>query len=193
MNRGQIRRVERERVKDRRGEILASAWVGHPDVAPPPWRGDWLAHDAGAEVAGEPADVPVLVMVGSADSPVGALLLAHAQDGARVYVLAPTGWGIGDRALLGCPKVLIRSIDEVPASAVITGSGAHVWMAAPSGRLAGGGCGSTSPRPGRCAKSSFDCSGTTRRRRRGRAERGWSIAKQRSGRSTSRSSRRQRV
>ena len=128
MNRGQIRRVERERVKDRRGEILASAWVGHPDVAPPPWRGDWLAHDAGAEVAGEPADVPVLVMVGSADSPVGALLLAHAQGGARVYVLAPTGWGIGDRALLGCPKVLIRSIDEVPASAVITGSGAHVWM-----------------------------------------------------------------
>ena len=128
MRSGPIRRIERERVEDRRGERLPSAWVGRRNVEAADWRGNWLTRAGGTEGLPRPDDAPALVMVGSTDSPVVASLLAHAQVGARVYVVAPPGWGAGDAALLRCPRVLIRSVDEVPASAVLTGAGAQIWL-----------------------------------------------------------------
>jgi hypothetical protein len=57
-------------------------------------------------------------------------LLAHAAAGARVYALVGPEWGKGqvDSQVLQAPRVLIRRVAEVPASAVHSGTEARLWI-----------------------------------------------------------------
>ncbi len=131
MTNGPIRRIERERVEDRRDSVLPTAWI--EDAAPPraAERRSWLLQER-AEAPPAPValregavappaperDGPVLVMLGADAGPALAELIAHAEAGARVYALVPPGWGTADKRLLACPKVLVRRVPEVPVSGV---------------------------------------------------------------------------
>jgi hypothetical protein len=69
-------------------------------------------------------------MLGSESSEARAELLAHAANGARVYVLVGPSWGKDqpETQTLQAPRALVRRVPEVPASAVHAASGARVWI-----------------------------------------------------------------
>ena len=128
MMQGPIRRTVRHRVEPRDDEHLSTAWIGGA-TGPSAWTGGtWLMRTP-ARLVGA-ADAPVLVLLGNEGEDAHAELLAHAGAGARVYVLVGPGWGKdqADRQLLQAKHVLVRRIPEVPASAVLVGREALLWI-----------------------------------------------------------------
>lgn len=117
-------------VEERHDERLATAWIRTERAAAPAPAGRWLTHegDPTHRFAAPDPEGPVLIMLGSSGSPAMAELVAHGRSGARVYALAPSWWEPTAVALKGCPRVLVRRVDEVPVSAVHTMHGARVWM-----------------------------------------------------------------
>ncbi len=130
MMQGPIRRTVRHRVEPRADARLPTAWVGAAATGQPTWTdGVWLTRSpGGAPLAGNTA--PVLVLLGEGSEDARARLLAHSGAGARVYALVGPGWGTdqADNQLLQVPRVLVRRLLEVPASAVHVGTEARLWI-----------------------------------------------------------------
>ncbi len=130
MNQGLIDRLPGSREVHRDDARLPSAWVD-TKRAPSTVAGlSWLTSEAMAAPPRAEPNSPVLVMLRSDNKTPLEQLLAHAMSGERTYVLAPEGWGKGEvePQLLRSPKVLIRKVPEVPASAVHSASGSRVWI-----------------------------------------------------------------
>ncbi len=126
---GPIRPITRDRVERRDDARLPSAWVaGQSTVGAVPQL-SWLSNSQqlAAPVGGE---APVLVMLGAKQDAALDELCAHASAGGHVYVLVSPGWGEGgvDPRLLHAPRVLVRSVPEVPAAAVHAPDGARLWI-----------------------------------------------------------------
>ncbi|MCU0657354.1 MAG: hypothetical protein MUF64_19470 [Polyangiaceae bacterium] len=128
MMQGPIQRTARHRIDPRGDARLPTAWVteaaGHAT-----WMdGAWLTRLPRRMAPA--SNAPVLVLLGSDSEEARAELLAHAGAGARVYALVGPGWGKdqADNQLLQAPRVLVRRLSEVPASAVQVGSEARLWI-----------------------------------------------------------------
>lgn len=125
---GPIQRTVRHRVEPRADVRLPTAWIGGA-AAQPTWTdGTWLSRTPGrATPAG---NAPALVLLGAGSEDARAALLAHATTGARVYALVGPGWGKdqADTQVLQAPRVLVRRLAEVPASAVHAGTEARLWL-----------------------------------------------------------------
>jgi hypothetical protein len=128
MMQGPIQRTVRHRVEPRADARLPTAWIGG-NMAQPPWTdGTWLTRTPGRAVPA--GNAPALVLLGNGGEDARAALLAHAAAGARVYALVGPGWGKdqADSQVLQAPRVLIRRLAEVPASAVHAGTEARLWI-----------------------------------------------------------------
>jgi hypothetical protein len=136
MSTGPIQPIARDRVEQRQDVKLPTAWIGLEHPPPDTSQRQWLTQDNTSPPATAHADTPVLIMFAAPAGPAFEALLAQGQAGARVYVLAPAGWEPKDSAIIRCPKVLIRRLPEVPASAVHTASGTDLWMGAERGGAA---------------------------------------------------------
>lgn len=124
-----IEPLVRERVEERHDHRIVTAWVRSAQVVPSVPQGHWLARSEAPAChvdARDPGE-SVLVMLRSASAPVMAELSAHVRTGARLYVLAPSGWVPTDPVLRRHPSLLVRRVAEVPASAVHTVRGAALW------------------------------------------------------------------
>ncbi len=128
MMQGPIQRTVRHRVESRADARLPTVWIGG-DMAQPTWTdGTWLTRTPGR--AAPPSNAPTLVLLGNGSEEARAALLAHAAAGARVYALVGPEWGKNqaDSPVLQAPRVLIRRLAEVPASAVHASNAAHLWI-----------------------------------------------------------------
>ncbi len=125
---GPIQRTVRHRVEHRADARLPTAWIGGAAGHPTWTDGAWLTRTPG-RAAPEP-NSPVLVLLGNGSEDARAVLLAHAATGARVYALVGPGWGKdqADRQVLQTPRVLVRRVTEVPASAVHAANEARLWI-----------------------------------------------------------------
>lgn len=115
------------RIEQRDHLSLPTAWVSAKST--PNWAdGEWLRR-ANVRIPPSP-NTPLLVMLGADSADARAELLAHAREGARVYVLVGSDWSKGkgqaDTQVLEAPRVLIRRLPEVPATAVY--AGAEAWL-----------------------------------------------------------------
>ena len=137
MKKGPIRRIARERVARRDDEHLTTAWVGGTSAtsAVPKVDTTRLIHQDQAGPVAVEKGAPVLVMLRTDHALVMNELLAPANAGERVYVLAPAGWGQSkiDPQLLACRTVLIRRVPEVPVAGVYRTNEAKIWMGATPG------------------------------------------------------------
>jgi len=125
---GPIQRTLRHRVEPRADARLPTAWIGG-NMAQPPWTdGTWLTRMPGR--AAPAGNAPALVLLGTGSEDARAALLAHATAGARVYALVGPGWGKdqADTQVLQAPRVLVRRLAEMPASAVLAGTEARLWI-----------------------------------------------------------------
>lgn len=128
MTQGPIQRTVRQRVEPRGDARLPTAWIGGA-VGPATWSdGVWLARTSPRPLP--TGDTPVLVLLGKDSEDVRAELLARASAGGRVYALVGPGWGKdqADGHLLQAPRVLVRRLPEVPASAIHAGIVARLWI-----------------------------------------------------------------
>lgn len=123
-----IERLSRHRIEPRADARLPTAWVGGPTGQLTWTDGSWLTRTAGRAVPA--GNAPALVLLGAGSEDARSVLLAHAATGARVYALVGPGWGKdqADTQLLQAPRVLIRRLPEVPASAVHVGAEARLWI-----------------------------------------------------------------
>lgn len=125
---GPIRKTVLHRVDQRSDVRLASAWISNT-AEPAAWKdGEWLTRTQ-PPLAGTP-ETPVLAFLGKDWGENHARLIAHAGAAARVYALVGPDWGKdhADYQLLQVPRVLVRRIPEVPASAIHVGSEARLWI-----------------------------------------------------------------
>ncbi len=125
---GPIQRTRRDRVESRVDACLPTAWIGGTKAQSAWTDGTWLTRTSARVVSA--GDAPAIVLLASGNEDVNAALLAHAAAGARVYALVGPGWGKdrADTLVLQAPRVLIRRIAEVPASAVHASNAAHLWI-----------------------------------------------------------------
>ncbi|MEQ8843592.1 MAG: hypothetical protein RIB58_01960 [Phycisphaerales bacterium] len=128
MMQGPIQRMVRHRVDSRADARLPTAWIGGAAVQPTWTDGTWLSRTLGR--AAPTGAAPVLVLLGNGSEDACAALLAHAAAGARVYALVGPGWGKeqDDSQVLQTPRVLVRRLAEVPATAVHAGTEARLWI-----------------------------------------------------------------
>lgn len=128
MMQGPIRRTVYERVESRADTRLPTAWIGGNGVQPPWTDGAWLTRTPGR--ASPVGNAPVLVLLGNGSENARDDLIAHAMAGARVYALVGPEWGKdpADSQVLQAPRVLLRRLPEVPASAVHAGTEARLWI-----------------------------------------------------------------
>lgn len=128
MMQGPIQRMVRSRVESRTDARLPTAWIGGAAGQPMWTDGSWLMRTSVRAAAA--GDMPVLVVLGNGDEDARATLLAHASTGVRVYALVGPEWGKNqtDNQLLQAPRVLIRRVPEVPASAIHAGNEARLWI-----------------------------------------------------------------
>lgn len=115
---------------DRRDERLPTAWIRGADTQAPDTK--TLVCDASAPIAwSDDAKVVIVMLSGRCASAERALDDALVA-GARVYLIAPEGWGEG--ALKGpfarSPKAqaLVRRVARTPATAVWTSERAWIWF-----------------------------------------------------------------
>lgn len=128
MMQGPIRRVIRDRIEPRADARLLTAWIGGA-AEPSTWTdGSWLTRTPSRATFA--SDTPVLVLLGPGNQDARSVLLAHAAKGTRIYALVGPGWGKDQADLQMCqaPRVLIRRLPEVPASAVHVGTEARLWI-----------------------------------------------------------------
>lgn len=125
---GPIQRMVLHRVEPRADARLPTAWISGGTTQPAWTDGTWLTRTAGRMV--HAGNAPVLVLLGNGSEDSRAALLAHAAASARVYALVGPGWGKdqADIQVLQAPRVLIRRLAEVPASAVHAGTDARLWI-----------------------------------------------------------------
>jgi len=120
MMQGPIKRIVRDRNVSRTDTRVPTAWISE-STTPPMWTdGDCLRRTPG--FAATDGNAPVLVLLGNECEDARTALLNYAAAGARVYVLVGPGWGKDqvDSEVLQAPYVLIRRLEEVPATAVHT-------------------------------------------------------------------------
>jgi hypothetical protein len=127
MMRDAITKQTQERVVPRGDQRLPTAWVSASSARA--WTdGEWLRREP--RRVPPSANTPLLVMLGADSAPARAELLAHAAAGARVYVLVGPDWSKGkgqtDTQVLEAQHVLIRRLQEVPATAVY--ADATAWV-----------------------------------------------------------------
>lgn len=125
---GPIQRLARHRSEPRADARLPTAWIAGVSGQPTWLDGSWLTR---APSRAAPAgNAPALVLLGAGSEDARSVLFAHAATGARVYALVGPGWGKdqADTQLLQAPRVLIRRLPEVPASAVHVGAEARLWI-----------------------------------------------------------------
>ncbi len=128
MMRGPIQRTVRRRVEPRADARLPTGWIGGATAQPTWTDGTWLARTPAR--AAPASNAPILMLLGNGSEGARAALLAHASTGARVYALVGPGWGQDqvDNELLKAPRVLVRRLSEVPATAVHAGIDARLWI-----------------------------------------------------------------
>jgi hypothetical protein len=129
MMHGAIQRVPRHRIESRVDARLPTAWIceksGHSS-----WTdGAWLK-SAPRPSGASPSVDSALVLLGAEAEDARAALLAHAAAGTRVYLLVGPAWGSDgvDTQVLSAPRVLVRRLPEVPATAVHVGNEADLWI-----------------------------------------------------------------
>lgn len=130
---GVIRTVPRFRDVDCHDNRLPAAWIwsNNKSATPPALRYFSALTPTAPRQA---SNAPVLVMLsGSNDESVWNALFAHARMDVRMYMLVPEGWGTKGvpSELLQAPKVLIRRVKCVPASAIHAAHEARVWLGGP--------------------------------------------------------------
>ncbi len=129
-DRGQIPpRLPARREADRRAERLRTAWVREAREHRLPGTRVLLRDDRPPPALATRSDVVIVMLSGACDAAVQAMLHA-AGAGARVYVLAPPGWGDGATSPLGAlsrASVLVRRVEGLPATAVWTDAACHLW------------------------------------------------------------------
>lgn len=118
------------RTVDRRDERLPTAWIHGADTPLPTTT--TLVDDASAPLAwANDAKTAIVMLSGRCASAERALDDALAA-GARVYVIAPEGWGEGVRggpfARFPKAQVLVRRVARPPATAVWTAERAWIWF-----------------------------------------------------------------
>lgn len=134
---GPIQRIARDRLERRDDARLPTAWFGADLLSVPALVTSAVFRDNGS-VQSIDHGAPVLVLLAGEHPGALAELVAHAEAGARVYALAPAGWGKGklDTWIGDYPTVLVRRVPEVPVSGVLRPSGAKIWASAAHGGLA---------------------------------------------------------
>jgi len=132
MMQGPITRTVRHRIDARSDARLPTAWVGGGTRPSAAVDTTWLT--SGAIRLPRAVDGPVLVLLGADGTDARLELHANASAGARVYALVGLGWGTNEAEvqMVRAPRVLIRRVPEVPASGVLAGTVARLWL--------GGGC-----------------------------------------------------
>ncbi len=128
MRSGPIERMPRHRVDSRRDHVLPTAWVRTEGVGLSRTGGAWLVHSATPQLgAGEE---PLLAMLGRDPDAAAAVVVEAARSGRRTYVLVGPGWAGGETAkqLAKAPRVLLRRVPEVPASAIHCDGEAQLWL-----------------------------------------------------------------
>lgn len=129
MMRGPIGRLARERIEARDSSRLPTAWVATEQAAAPPTALAWITRGAQATTpVGH--DGVLLVMLRAEVQPAMDTIVAHANQGARVYLLVGPDWGRSavDPEILQSPRVLLRRVPEVPATAIYTAGGGRLWL-----------------------------------------------------------------
>ncbi len=139
MMQGPIRRIARERLEDRSDARLPMAWVHTGtavDVLPDGLA--WFYRDRAPVRVDVVEGAPALVMLASDHGQAQDALAAHAEAGARVYVLVPNDWKPTPAAnrWLSSRTVLIRKVPEVPVSGVHSATDARIWVGAEPGAAA---------------------------------------------------------
>lgn len=134
---GPIQRFARDRLDRRDDARLKTTWFG-TDRTPASNPGTSTVFYDHTGVTSVDRGGPVLILLAGEHPGALAELVAHAEAGARVYVLAPAGWG---KDKLGtwigqAPTVLIRRVPEVPVSGVLRASGSRLWAGATHGGTA---------------------------------------------------------
>ena len=122
-------RLPARREADRRAERLPTAWVRDAREHRLPQTRVLVRDDRSPLAPATHSDAVIVMLSGACDAAVQAMLDA-AKDGARVYVLAPPGWGNGATsplAELSRASVLVRRVEALPATAVWTGADCHLW------------------------------------------------------------------
>lgn len=127
MRAGPILPLVRDRVVERSGARIPTAWVRREMPDAPTKLGAWLV-PVDSPITPSPRDAAVLVFAASGDSPAMRESLRHAAAGARVYVVVPSSWpGAGPApAVLQSKRVLIRRISEVPVDGIHTAGEARI-------------------------------------------------------------------
>ena len=134
---GPIRRLARERTDDRSNTKLPTAWFGTNGAVARLDGGTSFLPDASAPAPSPVGTGPVLIMLAGDHASATQALLRGAENGSRVYVLAPSGWGEGKAdpglAALKHATVLVRRLPEVPVSGVVAAGVAHLWLGSARG------------------------------------------------------------
>lgn len=128
MMQGPIQRFPRDRDESRDDARLPTAWVSEATGQSTWTDGAWLTRSSNRMAPA--ANAPILVLLGPGSEDARTALLDHAAAGARVYVLVGPRWGEdqADSQVLQVPRVLVRRLAEVPASAVHVGTEARLWI-----------------------------------------------------------------
>lgn len=131
---GPIQRIARDRLERRDDALLPTAWFG-ADVASVPVLGTSVVFRDDFRVRNVDHGSPVLILLTGEHPGALAELVAHAEAGARVYVLAPVGPGKGklDMWIGNYPTVLVRRVLEVPVSGVLRPTDAKLWAGSTHG------------------------------------------------------------
>lgn len=125
---GPIERLPRHHVDFRQEQSLPTAWVLQEGATGAVVDGHWLSQ--GTVPPLQAGEQPVLAMLGRDPRAAEAVVVEAARSGRRTYVLVGTGWAGGSTAkqLAKAPRVLLRRVPEVPASAIHTDGDARVWL-----------------------------------------------------------------
>lgn len=134
---GPIRRLARERTDDRSNTKLPTAWFGTDRAVTRLEGGTSFLPDAATPAPSPVGTGPVLIMLAGDHASATQALLRAVENGSRVYVLAPPGWGEGkaDPGLASRKgaTVLVRRLPEVPVSGIVAAGAAHLWFGSTRG------------------------------------------------------------
>jgi hypothetical protein len=127
MTRRAIAPIVLERREPRDDVRLTSAWVHLPIPSSLFSFGGWLHRGT---VPPPPATQgPMLVLYGSSGTGSVAPLVSLTRLGARTYALVGPTWGHGaESELAAVPNLLVRRLPELPATAMLVGPEARLWV-----------------------------------------------------------------
>lgn len=124
---GPIHRFPRQGVQDRRQQLLDVAWVRRPVSGPLPGLGPLGSAEVEPALAG---NGPVLILAATQVPILDRVLLKAADQGRRVYLMVPPGWGKADPGLAARTQatVLVRRAPGLELTGLWVGGEASLWL-----------------------------------------------------------------